>query len=593
MKRSYPIFLLLALTLSTFLYSCKDKFLEQPALGALGDNNLADRKGIEVLLIGAYGALDGQDDGIAFGGGGPWEASPDNWIYGSVAGGEAHKGSDGSDQPAIDQIAKFTTDASNGFFNSKWKASYEGVTRANTVLRVLKNVKDISEADRKNVTAQARFLRGHYYFELKKMFNMVPWLDETTTDVNQPNTLDIWPKIQEDFQFAYENLPVSQADLARANKWAAGAYLGKTFLYQHKYQEAKNVFDLVITQGKTSNGLAYGLVTDFFDNFNPATENNEESVFAIQNVANDGTNTIANSNQGDMLNYPYNGPFSCCGFYQPTQDLVNSYRTDPATGLPYLDSYNAHEVVNDMGINSDEDFTPDEGSLDPRLDWTVGRRDIPYLDWGKHPGQAWIRAQTYGGPYGPKKNIYFQASQGQFSDQNSWAPGSAINTLIIRFADVLLMAAEAEAQLGNLVQAQEYVNRVRERAAEHEGWVHTYVDEEDPTAGFSDEPAANYVISPYPDGALSSKEMALKAIYFERKLELAMEGHRFFDLVRWGTAETDLNAFFAYEGTITTDIRGGKFINTSKNYFPIPQRQIDLSVKGEGKPVLVQNPGYN
>lgn len=591
MKRSsYHIITLAALALSPIFSSCKDDFLKQPALGALSDQVLTDAKGVQALLVAAYAALDGQaSDATSFGGGGAWEASPDNWIYGSLAGGEAHKGSDGSDQASIDPIVKFTSDASNGFFNSKWKASFEGVTRANTVLRVLKGVTDLTDADRLNIEAQARFLRAHYYFDLKKMFNKVPWIDETMTNFNQPNTADIWPNIEADFQYAFTNLPETQSDVARANKWAAGSYLAKTYLYEHKYSDAQTIFTQVVSQGKTTNGLAYTLLPKFSDNFNPAAENGPESVFAIQNVANDGTNTIANANQGDMLNFPYNGPFSCCGFYQPTQDLVNSFRTD-ATGLPYLDDYNQHPVKNDMGLTSSDPFTPDAGPLDPRLDWTVGRRGLPYLDWGNHPGQDWIRAQSYGGPYGPKKNVYWRATQAIYSDQNSWAPGSAINTMLIRFSDVLLMAAEAEAQLGNFEAAQTYVNRVRSRAANKEGWVYKYSDDANPLAGFSAQPAANYSIALYSAGAFAAqgKEYALKAIYLERKLELGMEGHRFFDLVRWGTAEQTLNAFFAYESTITTDIRGGKFIAGTKDYYPIPQRQIDLSGPG----VLTQNPGY-
>ncbi|AUD01003.1 RagB/SusD family nutrient uptake outer membrane protein [Spirosoma pollinicola] len=591
MKRfSYTILVLTSLTGGTFLYSCKDDFLKQPALGALSDQVLTDAKGVETLLVAAYAALDGQaSDATAFGGGGAWEASPDNWIYGSLAGGEAHKGSDGSDQASIDPIVKFTADPSNGFFNSKWKAVFEGITRTNSVLRILKGVTDLSDAEKANIEAQARFLRAHYYFDLKKMFNKVPWIDETTTNFNQPNTDDIWPKIEADFNYAFKNLSETQADIARANKWAAGAYLAKTYLYEHKYADAQALFTQVISQGKTTNGLAYGLLPKFFDNFNPAMENGPESVFAIQNVANDGTNTIANANQGDMLNYPYNGPFSCCGFYQPTQDLVNSFRTD-ATGLPYLDTYNQHAVKNDMGITSIQPFTPDAGPVDPRLDWTVGRRGLPYLDWGNHPGQDWVRAQSYGGPYAPKKNIYWRATQDQYSDQNSWAPGSAINTMLIRFSDVLLMAAEAEAQVGNLSKAQDYVNQVRKRAANKEGWVYKYANEADPSAGFSTTPAANYSVGLYPASTFASqgKDYALKAIYLERKLELGMEGHRFFDLVRWGIAEQTLNAYFVYESTISTDIRGGKFVAGTKDYYPIPQRQIDLSGQG----VLTQNPGY-
>jgi hypothetical protein len=164
---------------------------------------------------------------------------------------------------------------------------------------------------------------------------------------------------------------------------------------------------------------------------------------------------------------------------------------------------------------------------------------------------------------------------------------------VIRFADVLLMAAEAEAKLGNLDQAQAHVNQVRARAADPVNYIYTYIDEDDPLKGYTTTPAANYVISVYPSGTFTAQglEYALKAIYFERKLELAMEGHRFFDLVRWGIAAETLNKFFAYESTVTTDIAGGTFVAGKHDYFPIPQRQIDLSTSG-GVSSLTQNSGY-
>src|SRR5690606_1455652 len=256
---------------------------------------------------------------------------------------------------------------------------------------------------------------------------------------------------------------------------------------------------------------------------------------------------------GDMLNFPYgDSPFGCCGFYQPTIDLVDSYRTD-ANGLPYIDDYNSTVVTNDLGISSDAPFTPYSGTLDPRLDRTVGRRGIPYLDWGNHPGQKWIRDQNYSGPYAPKKNIFPQETADEYWDKSSWAPGSAININIIRFADVLLMAAEAEAQAGSLDKALEYVNEVRNRAANPATFVYKYIDPANPLDGVTSTPAANYRISPYADGTFTSKEVALKMIYFERKLELAMEGHRFFDLVRWGIAAATLNTYFAFEKQFAAD----------------------------------------
>ncbi|OZI09359.1 RagB/SusD family nutrient uptake outer membrane protein [Siphonobacter sp. BAB-5385] len=584
----------LAACLTTF--SCNNTFLDQPALGAINDTQLTSKAGVNTLLTGAYAVL----DGITTTDQSAWEVAPGNWIYGSVSGGDAHKGSDGADQGSMNDLMTYTQNPSNGFFNSKWRAGYEGVNRANTTLYYVKKVTDLTATESKTIEAEARFLRGHYYFDLKKMFNNIPWIDENTsdysapnaTDFYKPNTENVWPNIEADFKFAFDNLPDKQGSVGRANKWAAGAYLAKTYLYQKKYSEAKAMFDQVIASGVTSNGLKYALTDRFEDNFDAATKNNAESVFAVQMVANDGTNNIDNANRGQMLNFPYQSPFRCCGFYQPSQDLVNSYRTD-ASGLPYVDTYNSTPVKSDMGVLSTSPFTPDNTTLDPRLDWTVGRRGIPYLDWGRHPGQAWIRSQPYAGPYSPKKNVYWQATQDKYSDQSTWAPGTAINVLIIRFADVLLLAAETEAQLGNLAKAQEYVNLVRARAAKPVNLVYNYQNESSPMAGFSTTPAANYKVTVYPAGTFAGygKDKALQAIYFERKLELAMEGHRFFDLSRWGIAEQTLNNYIQYESKITTDLTGGRFTAPKNNYFPIPQRQIDLSTVN-GQATLKQNQGY-
>lgn len=591
MKKS--AYLLLTMLLFAGIVSCK-KALVQPPLGSLSESIVANKNGVNALLVGAYAALDGMQGGDqGFGGTDAWQASPSNWVFGSIAGGEASKGSDGGDQPAIDPIINFFSDPNNAFYNGKWKALYEGVSRTNNVLKLLPKATDMSDDEKTGVAAQARFLRAHYYFELKKMWNMVPYIDENTTDFNQPNDVDIWPNIVTDLQFAYDNLPATQAEIGRANKWAAGAYLAKANLYQHKFAEAKALFDVVIPQGTTSSGLKYGLNPEFADNYKPSKEDNPEVVFAIQMAANVDANGPSNANNGDMLNFPYGGPFGCCGFFQPSIDLVNHFRTNPATGLPYLTDYNSFPVKNDMGVKVTQSFTPDAGTLDPRLDWTAGRRGIPYLDWGLFEGESWVRDQTYGGPYAPKKNIYWQETAATDADLTSWAPGSSINYLVIRFADVLLMAAECEAQVGSLAKAEDYVNIIRTRAANPQGFVYKYKNDDDPMGGFSDVPAANYKISAYPAGdfAGKGKDYALGAIYYERKLELAMEGHRFFDLVRWGTAESELNAYFSYQGKITKDVSRGKFTKGKNDYYPIPQRQIDLSQAGSG-PVLKQNPGY-
>lgn len=580
--------LLVAALLSS---GCGKNFLEKPAYSSLSETIVANKDGVNYLLVGAYAALDGSGTPTSsLGGGNAWEAASTNWVYGSVAGGDAHKGSEGTDQTPINEIAIWQPNVANSFFNTKWRAVYEGIARCNNTLKLMAQAKDMSDADKTKVTAEARFLRGHYYFELKKMFNNVPYITEATVDALVPNDVDIWPNIEADFKYAQANLPPTQPQVARANKWAAQIYLAKTYLYQKKYAEALPLFNDAIANGVTTNGLKYQLTDNFEDNFDASKKNNSESVFAIQMSANDGTNGIANANMGEMLNFPAN--FKCCGFYQPTFDLVNSYRVD-ANGLPYLDDYNQHAVKSDMGIKATQPFTPDDGLVDPRLDWTVGRRGLPYHDWGYFAGSSWIRdqSQRYAGPYATKKMVYWNYNKDKYMDNNSWAPGTAINVLLIRYSDVLLMAAECAAETGDLGTAVNYVNQVRSRMKDHpEGWVHDYKDPANPIQGFDPaKPLPYYKIGLYT--SFADVTYARKAIRFERKLELAMEGHRFFDLSRWGIADQVLNAYFTFESAITDDVKGGHFTKGRNEYFPIPQRQIDLTLKN-GQPVLKQNAGY-
>ncbi|HKZ65471.1 MAG TPA: RagB/SusD family nutrient uptake outer membrane protein, partial [Chitinophagaceae bacterium] len=329
----------------------------------------------------------------------------------------------------------------------------------------------------------------------------------------------------------------------------------------------------------------YGLAPAYHDLFNADRENDPlvraETVFAYEASVNDGSGGL-NANYDQILNFPYNGgPGGCCGFFQPSFEFVNSFRTN-GTGLPLLDgSYNtgANQVKTDQGLESTDGFTPDAGNLDPRLDWTVGRRGIPYLDWGLHPGKAWIRDQGNGGPFAPKKNVYYKTQAGKLTDGTNWASGlTATNYKIIRFADVLLMAAECEIDGGgSLEKAREYVNLVRARAAKPGTSV--------PGAD------ATYLISTYTTPWIDDA-VARTAVRFERKLELGMEGHRFFDLVRWGIADVVLNAFLAYEKPkLSAGYGSATFAKGKNEYFPIPQTQIDLHTSG-GTSTLEQNPGY-
>lgn len=636
MKNSKNIIVILVLlfTAGLFTKACGDDFLTRPSQGSLSEDVLADRTGVETLLIGAYGALsqtgaDGWGDGVH--GGASWEVCPSNWIYGSVMGTEAHKGSDAGDQIVVNSLGSFRHDAANPFLNAKWRAVFEGITRANSVLKVLRDVPigdGFSEADRARFEGEARFIRGHFYFELTRFFGRVPWIDEETDALTpQPNDQNIWPMIEADFNYAYNNLPETQGQVGRPNSWAAASYLAKTYMYQNKFAEARTLYTSIINNGRTSNGLPYDLVP-LDQVHNPIYKNHAESIFAIQASPDDGTGTIQNANTGMMLNYPYNSPFRCCGFYQPTQYLVNAFQTN--NGLPMIDGFLNSNVRSDMGIQSNQQFTPHAGTLDPRLDYTAGRRGVAFHDWGPHPGNRWIRDQAYSGPYASKKHIWWQKDDSDVNNPTSWAPGSSFNIQIIRFADVLLMAAEAEIEVGSLATARDYINRVRERAANPAHWVNNdfnagyaaavvsseaemlavelnagqWVVREDrgttftylgggttSIANWNEYAEPNYEIALYQD--LGSQQQARQIVRFERKLELALEGHRFFDLVRWGIAENAINTFMDFEGPMfpSSYLNEGRFSGNKNEVFPIPQRQIDLSVVG-GEARLTQNPGY-
>lgn len=557
--------------------SCKDSFLEVTPTGSITDAQLTSKSGLEGTLIGVYSMLHGRGD---------FYAGSTNWLWGHILGGDANKGTNSGDQSQVNEIQAYDPQTTNTSILNKYAACYEGIARANSLLRILPNAQpDVAESDKVRMQAEAKFLRGHYYFELKKIFNNTPYIDETIdykAGIEETgNTADLWPMIEADLQFAFDNLPETQSQPGRANKWAAGAYLAKAKLFQGKFGEAKTLFDDVIANGKTANGLDYDLVPHFGDLFRVSGDNSEESVFSIQAAA--GTGTINNANPDFVLNFPYTGgPAGCCGFNQPSFDLVNAFRTD-ANGLPLLDgSANdpANAVKTDQGIPATTAFTPDAGNLDPRLDHAVGRRGLPFLDHGLHPGISWIRDQAYGGPYTPKKFIWTKEEEASGGvDKSSWTPGyTAINIPIIRFADVLLMAAECEIEVGSLDQARAYVNMIRERAADPTGFV---VD--------GGSPAANYVIGTY-DVAWADKDEARTAVRFERRLELSDEGHRFFDLVRWGIAAETLNAYLSYERAQVpaSPFVGATFTAGTNEYMPIPQREIDILTPE----VLKQNPGY-
>ena len=563
--------------------SCGDEFATTPAVGALSEESLASTQGVDLLLTGAYSMLDGwreQNKGNQF------SVSGDNWWF-DVISDDAHKGSTDGDQIELFQIETNDWQTANDYFRGKFTALYAGVNRANAALSVIRGI-DRDALVPTELAAlvvqegEAHFLRGHYYFELTKIFGNVAIITVENYELqefNQPNPGPAWEQIEADFQFAIENLPATRADQpdpGRPTQMVARAYMGKAHLYQSDWAAALTELNAVINSGE------FSLNAEYLDNFTAAGENSPESIFAIQFAADAGQSF--NGNRGSTLNFPGGGPFgSCCGFYQPTIDLANAFRVD-GSGLPLFDAYNDSDFLNDYGIASDATFLPDIITpVDPRLDYTVGRRGIDFNGFGEHIGKDWIRANfsDISGPYLPKKNVYQASEVGDQRGLGAWGQDhSGLNYNIIRYADVLLMAAEAAVETGDLATALNYVNQVRDRAANTS--VIQAVDEDGAEIG----PAANYQIGLY--AAFPDPGFARDAVRFERRVELAMEGHRLFDLRRWGIAQATLTEYYANE-TRTISNFGGK-VGAYQPHFdllPIPLTSIDLS-----NGVLTQNQGY-
>ncbi|MEL6864738.1 MAG: RagB/SusD family nutrient uptake outer membrane protein, partial [Bacteroidota bacterium] len=553
-----------------------DDFLTKTPQAELDLNVLGTEDGINLMLIGAYANLDGYTgpEWATFGiPGDSWYGATSNWQYGDVPSDDAYKGTEQGDQAPLEEIEAFTHTATNPYFAGKWRVTYDGIARANDVIKLVNNTEGLDGEFVRQIIAEARFLRGFYHFEAKKIFNNIPYLDDTAEETRVPNTTDTWPQIEADLQAAVDVLPNTQPEPGRATKWSAMAFLAKAHMFQQDYAAALPLLTDIINNG------GFQLTANYHENFNGEFNNNSETVFALQKAVNDGTEGF-NGGYGDALSGLQNGPGGCCGFHQPSQNLVNAYRTDD-NGLPFLDSFNDENVTSDEGVGAEDPFTPYAGNIDPRLDWTVGRRGIPYLDWGVHPGAPWIRQQSYGGPFSPKKNMFYEAQVGNISTSSGWAQmPNSINYNFVRYADVLLMAAECEVEAGSLENARGYVNQVRVRA--RDGGM---VMNEDGTG-----PAANYVIDEYTEG-WTSQSIARSAVRFERRLELGMEGHRFFDLVRWGVAADVINAFFESEKGTRTYLANASFTAGKNEYYPIPLEEINLSSL-DGTPTLTQNPGY-
>jgi hypothetical protein len=613
MKKVHFKFILVgSLIALTLIYSCK-KFLTRPPVGSLVPSVIATKAGLDGLLIGAYSMLDGFANTDGYTG---WYSGVDNWAFGGISSDDAYKGSNTTDQGTAAPLENHSVDPGNDYVHQKWNAWYNAVQRANDVIREIPLITDgsVSADYAAEVTAEARFIRGVSHMELAKVFRNVPYVSDSVTyaagNFNVGNPGPIWDKIEADMMAAMAVLPKTQAQPGRANYYAAEAFLAKAYMFDHQYDKAMPLLNDLINNGTTSSGAKYAL-EPYEDNFNAVKRNGPESVFSVQMTVNDGSGGN-NDNPGEALNFPAGTYTSCCGFYQPSYTLANAFKVDanglpmfqidPATGFPF---YNDVNLKNDHGLKASDPFTPTTEPLDPRIDWTLGRRGIPYLDWGLCGGEDWSRGDIV--PYNPIKNVFWHSQMASTSDNfQGWATnqGTANNYNMIRFAEVLLWRAECEVEANQLDAAQTDVNTVRGRMANHpEYWVHTYIDNSNPSKGFTTTPAANYKIGLYGTPAstgftTNGQAYAREAVHMEEQLETGMEGKRFFNLQRWdglyggpepkGYMAGVLNAYIKADTRIPNPVLNGHTFTAGKNeLFPIPINEIDK----EGGP-LKQNPGY-
>ena len=512
------------------------------------------------------------------------------WVYGSVRSDDAYKGGGGrGDVDVIDRYEQYNTtiaDYGDWMLPRTWTNHYKAISRANFALSVINAIPDADYPLKKVRQAELRFLRAHSHFMLKLLFNKVPYITEELTQediLKTSNDLSsdaLWDKIAADFLFAFDNLQQSQDQVGRADKNAAAAYLAKLNLYQaYKQNDAHQVTS--IDAAKLQKVIDYadkvtgGLVPDFGNNFLDGHDNGSESIWAVQFSINDGTNT-GRVSFVTGLNSPHGTPlYGCCGFHLASQNMVNAFRTD-ANGLPLLDTFNNSDIFNTI-TNGDAPLAAGV-TLDPRIDHTVGvpGRPFKYKNTLKTSGDmvyklSWARDPGVYGYFGNMKEQ--QSPDCSCYVKNGPFIGTSKNVDFIRYADVLLFKAEALIQLNRYTEALPIINQVRARAAASKAMPLA--------AGASDV----YKIAQYP--SFSSKDYAMKALMFERRLEFGMEGPRFFDLVRWGIAEPVLNAYLNVEKTKRDFLSNAKFTAGRDEYYPIPQREIDFTGG-----LYKQNPGY-
>ena len=529
--------------------------------GVLSEEQVSDPQYVDNLVISAYAIFISAED---------INSSFSMWNF-DVRSDDAYKGGNGtSDGDVFHQLeisqGILTT---NWNINDMWIRLYNSLSRVNAAIDALNKIDDSYELKEQRL-GEMYFLRAYGHFLLKRLYKNIPFLvkgNMTQEDYlalsNTEYTNDEgWAVIANDLEYSFRTLPTTQADKGRPTKASAAALLAKVYLYKayrqddpnsHRVTEI-NTEDLkqVVKYTDPSLYAGYGLEPDFHNNFRPEPqyENGIESVWAMQYSMNDGTkNGNLNWSYGLIVPNIPGVTDGGCDFYKPSQNLVNAFHTDDA-GLPLIDTYN------------NKDFKASTDNADPRLWLTIGIPGFPYMF---NPNYIMAKTQTWSrsnGLYGYNVSLKHNVDPDtEYLIKGAWW-GSPMNRIVLRYSDVLLMRAEAQAQLGNGSEAIELVNQIRMRAAQSTSML----------AGYDVNYGAKIRIMPYGDTG-----DVLARVKMERRLELAMESERFFDLVRWGEAETVINKYYAEEADNCAIYSAAHFTANKNEYLPIPYEQIAAS----------------
>lgn len=555
MKTIYNIIILAATGLG--MASCSD-MLDTVPQGQFTEEQLDD-KSVEGLVASAYAGLEAH----FYGNNEAFAGPTTNWIF-DVRSDDAYKGGGGTSMEEnihLLEVSEITSD--NVSCLNKWQNNYYALSRVHNAMKAIQKANGVNNADL--LLGELKTLRAWYYFDLIRIFKRIPYYTENENPNTKTNDEysreEIFSFIKKDLEEAAAVLPEQKSSTGRITKTTAQAILAKVCAFTSDWEGVKTNAGAVIASKQ------YSLFNNFGDMSKIAYNNGAESIFALQtSTANDN----AHINWSNLLNCTYSdGNLYGQGddFFYGSQNLVNAFRTDPRTGLPYLDgSFNS--------VNVTENY---DGTLDPRLDFTVGRIGFPWR--GHLYTQGWCRAYE----------VY-----GEYSNKKAWeAPGvalagfpwgcSSLNFMFIRYADILLLQAEAliETATGsnaatdnNLVEARKLVNQVRQRAFNSIDGSYSPQD--------IDPAKADYYVGLYPDdndGNLTwTKEYARMALRMERRLELALEGNRWFDLVRWGDDYliNTMNKYMTEESKLR-QYYIGREVSANEIYMPVPLAEIDNS----------------